>query len=477
MSYISSDVGLPDFRKAVFSFWFRLPQASIDAAHAAWVAGTPDLGLSDGGDLGSWAMVGIIPLITFGPVGTQITSKNIDTPRREIGSYLYHDMVPAFDGSDGEKPWMENPNNLDPATIGNGPSPWRVPMFTSGDVRQTGVLKTTSSYIGVFCGKQRPELCYVFETGAYPDVLTGYSRKIERIGGDEYLYEHINTHSQWWEAHQYWVAPPPEGINPSLADMGGREYDGVLDEITYTYTDTSRITDSITAAYTNGTNLGDSAPSMPVSADEWHHVLLSIDLSAPCAVSGGVASAPKIWIALDDINYTGEALSAFCTGENGILTPQAFSAIGDLSPPRAYSISSDIPSGFSVGVPSTAKYTDVIRQVQMAELQIFTGVTLDTSVEKNRRAFINAKGHADIAKKRRIDADGNLAKTVVIVPREQQPRLFAARLQFVHHGMRCRDVAEIAKMHDTRRADTGGAGVKRLIGKRRQNLVRDPADP
>ena len=28
----------------------------------------------------------------------------------------------------------------------------------------------------------------------------------------------------------------------------------------------------------------------------------------------------------------------------------------------------------------------------MAELQIFTGVTLDTSVEKNRRAFINAKG-------------------------------------------------------------------------------------
>ena len=43
-----------------------------------------------------------------------------------------------------------------------------------------------------------------------------------------------------------------------------------------------------------------------------------------------------------------------------------------------------------VGIPATDKYADKIHKVQMAELLFFTGHTLDTSQEENRRHFITA---------------------------------------------------------------------------------------
>lgn len=53
--------------------------------------------------------------------------------------------------------------------------------------------------------------------------------------------------------------------------------------------------------------------------------------------------------------------------------------------------------GFPLGIPSTEdwginEHPPSILKVSMAELQIFTGVTLDTTVEANRRLFITAKG-------------------------------------------------------------------------------------
>ena len=394
MSYLEGK-GFSDFSKAVFSLWFRVPQASIDAAHAAWVTGTPELNVSNGGDLGPWALLGIVPLITFGPSGLQAMSKTVDT-HRFIGTYLAHDMTPdVFHGRTGELPWIEIPNEVTPEGLSEGPSPWPVEVYV-GDIVSTGTLLTSPSVIGVFCGKKKPELCFRFETGEYPDVLEGYTLSPTSVSGDFYTYELIN----WYVdpspgGNPSWAAAPPVGITPSLEEMAGKGfYTGTLDKTNYTYEDVSRITSNITAAYSNGTNLDDSAPCMPVTADAWHHVLISVDLSDPCIVSGGgVISAPRVWAALDDVNYTGEALSAFSTGGNRVLSPQAFSSLGHHDPAQTYSSSAGAKAvGLAIGVPATSRYTKVIRKVQMAELQIFTGVSLDTGVAKNRRAFINSKG-------------------------------------------------------------------------------------
>jgi hypothetical protein len=44
----------------------------------------------------------------------------------------------------------------------------------------------------------------------------------------------------------------------------------------------------------------------------------------------------------------------------------------------------------SVGIPAAATFVDNVYNIEMAELQLYTGVTLDASVEENRRAFIRS---------------------------------------------------------------------------------------
>jgi hypothetical protein len=63
-SCISLGTGIPNFSKAIISFWFRVPSASLDAADADADAraDTPDL-----------KFVGIIPLVSFGAMGTYTT--------------------------------------------------------------------------------------------------------------------------------------------------------------------------------------------------------------------------------------------------------------------------------------------------------------------------------------------------------------------------------------------------------------------
>ncbi len=57
--------------------------------------------------------------------------------------------------------------------------------------------------------------------------------------------------------------------------------------------------------------------------------------------------------------------------------------------PRTYRFSPAPLKGSPLHVPAPGS---AVYEVQMAELQIFTGVTLDTGVEANRRAFINSRG-------------------------------------------------------------------------------------
>lgn len=153
---------------------------------------------------------------------------------------------------------------------------------------------------------------------------------------------------------------------------------------------------------------------------------VSVDVISP----GYTISNPcKLWIALDDVNIAGDALNrqfVFLGGpnvpsggifdKNSIITNNVFQAAvainggfyerffefsgcthvitWDTPPIPQWSYApSPIPSaGYDFGIPATPQFVDRIRDIDMAELQIFTGVILDTGVEKNRRAFIDAKG-------------------------------------------------------------------------------------
>jgi hypothetical protein len=167
---------------------------------------------------------------------------------------------------------------------------------------------------------------------------------------------------------------------------------------------------------------GNIAPA--IQADQWHHILISWDLQASNAThgseegsttAGGTESYSLMWCAIDDVNKDKYELPANWIGGSGAgaaeepsTNPNAhlsnlayrYSGVGDDPPPRVKVDFSPIPSNpLIIPAPTTLLYptgpqgeTGEVKAnqlVEMAELQIFTDVVVNTSEEIKRRAFID----------------------------------------------------------------------------------------
>ena len=377
MAFLSSPGGLPDFTKAVISLWFRVPQASIDAATAA-AAQANALGATGDYSGVNALLEGIVPLVVFGARGKRSTW-DVYGGLMTIGEYTSHTMVVPDDYMSGDTTWVDQPADYgwDPGR----PSPYTLPIQSSPLPVVTGVVPMNPSMIGINCNNNPPTLYINFETAAIP-AMTGYTRATSASGATAYAY--------FWP---YPLIPCPIPQPPNIESV----------TTVTAVADVSNIEQGMTAAYQGG-------DGVPVTADAWHHVLVSIDLSTPTNVLGvesatqadSVISAPKMWAAFDDVNYTGRNMSKSNPsggGPNDVLPNGAFAFIGNstageqIPVPYTYNTSAPVAaSGGAIGVPATADLVANIYQVQLAELQIFTGVTLDTGIEKNRRAFISDTG-------------------------------------------------------------------------------------
>jgi hypothetical protein len=144
-----------------------------------------------------------------------------------------------------------------------------------------------------------------------------------------------------------------------------------------------------------------------VTADAWHHILVSFDLSGGCEVSYDAVGATGIsfdtpcqfWWAFDDVNYDGEYLwpsnpnvyEEETGGANDIYSQGMFT-VSAISTPHEFA-AGDLPvSGNPIGFPAVGADSSRVYNIIMTEVQIFTGVSLDTSVEDNRRLFITSLG-------------------------------------------------------------------------------------
>lgn len=156
-----------------------------------------------------------------------------------------------------------------------------------------------------------------------------------------------------------------------------------------------------------GVSGGSGAQYISVTADVWHHVLISFDFSGGCATTFDETNAvnfvdicPFHW-AFDNVNYTGNYLNpgtpsvygqaaaagivsewsrALAAAEPPSVLPSSYSfAAGDLT-----------TSGNPFGVPASSDRAAHIQRVRKSRFRLFTGVTCDFSVEANRRAFITA---------------------------------------------------------------------------------------
>lgn len=150
-----------------------------------------------------------------------------------------------------------------------------------------------------------------------------------------------------------------------------------------------------------GVSTGAGSPSpllITVTPDAWHHILISFDFSAGCETAEGGGGSivfsqicPFEW-AFDDTDYTGDYLSPNtpsqfeASPERGIVSDMCIIA------GTAFAAGDITTSGNPFGSPATGERSAHISLCRMAEMQIYTDVTMDTSDSANRRVFIDDNG-------------------------------------------------------------------------------------
>ena len=372
MSHLQG-AGLPDFTKATISLWFRVPRESVSAAKN-------DLGYDPETMIGG----ALIPLLTFGDVTEGFnTSSGEET---YSGSLTWHTGHLKLDENNAEV-FVED-----------------YPEYSSSDINYSGVITG-------FAGPVRlpPSMIAIDCSGDAPHVYVNLQmpNRANRTG----LYADLSNGTSSTDVYAVTSTIAQRGTDPPPDYMRRKDWITIGEDVT------DFILSGRPESFYGRSNV-------EVTPDKWHHLLLSFNLSGTI---GDGSSDCRMWMALDDANCVRDALPAVTDAAHGANT---IFAQGGVSPDEAPRPPQPHPSGwYEAGQteddppkrtyiwidttitgefqPSTYRFSPgklvgaplyvpapgtATRKVQMAELQIFTGVTLDTSVEKNRRAFINSKG-------------------------------------------------------------------------------------
>ena len=350
MSYLTlSSINMADISKGTISLWFRLSQDSIDKAA---------LYRSEKTHPKAPGVLDItIPLVTFG---------------RKVMAKVYDSVSKTFTA-----PVL--PDSTAPP-----------PTITAAQVDEVdGDFPCAPSHIGIICDGETPTLVMKFQTETRAAVQ-GLNGQVTNVT---------------------WTLPP-----------GALEYEPhqTIDDVSYI-----QVGEPETFLI---------VPTFKVDVDKWHHLLVSFDFSTNVdvvAFEGDAAtdeelrdktikSFCKVWFAFDDENKKGKdnignnfessfrPVTGWVTAdENGVITMNAEAAVFTYTKapehpgndnrvaasPEYHWTASPIPTEHGpMGLPASAEYVETIYHCEMAEFQLFTGVTLDTGEEKNRRAFVDTDG-------------------------------------------------------------------------------------
>jgi hypothetical protein len=354
MSYLKLEKGIPNFEKAVISLWFRLPQAAIDAAAGAAPSLDP--------------FFRTIPLLVFGQ------------PQKQI---------------------VYTPNNVDVA-VGMGilagasiPVILQTPSYTA-----SAGVDLAPCYIGVDCS----------DPGNPTLVVNIQKNDFATLASNAFYAPVVEV----WSTLDPGI--PPTGLEDPSSWPPGNGWSTPEGDLVYF---TPEVTD--VSGNTLAKELFTIRMNHVLAAEHWHHLLMAADLSTACTTHSsarpdgpfattaeGTVSACKMWIAIDDVNYNGNELGPFnvdgTTDQNLILTRNAYNTANQGGPALPFNVAipdtstcnypaSNVPSStYPFGIPAIAQWVNDIHAIEMAEFQMFTGVTLNTSITSNRRAFIDTDG-------------------------------------------------------------------------------------
>jgi hypothetical protein len=349
--------------KGVVSIWFKIPAATWTAAASDWTTATT--GTPDPTEHGfNNVMAGVIPLITWGPQQTDTYYQVVTVD--PLCDHFYLD------------------------SFGN-PTIYR---STQGyAVASSNDTPTQPSFIGIRGGGPNAgSLVVHIQNGTSP---AGSNMDIRLT------------------ACEYTDPGTPGAEQPE---------DQTFTDITYTICGVKGyFGNSDQRGFGDQIPSGTQQPSIGSGSLNWHHVLVSWDVTNGNAIHGVdnslhltieqiTDSYSKMWCALDDVNKNGEDLPALWLGMYGTNTevdPNAMqssvckgAAFSNFSDPDTgvLSLSSPTVPSNPISIPGPASLnrdTGTIQPVLpviMADIQVFSNRTLNTSVEANRRLFVTADG-------------------------------------------------------------------------------------
>lgn len=456
MSYLTKANGVPDFTKAIISFWFKVQRETIERVALETAEGR------------SPPMMNVIPLMVFGEQFQGYEIINEAAPTR-----TQTQTIKSFIG--GTETFITTVEH----TVAEGP-----PSLSEGTQ-----FDETPSCIGIGCHRDS-------ETGETTAYL--YIRfQTKNFGSGSWVFQVNDSHSSNYTSYSIAddTAPTSTAFDAGLGDCVTRPDAGEPLVTTEIPVDESQIythqhgPDSFEIGWSPVFSDEEPDDFMRIEPDQWHHLLLSFDLSEPTKGQGmtifdayhcsptpertlneikRITDPCQIWIALDDRNRKGAALEdprffnpfpdrrlVDGLGDNGIApfyalyTTQAASGgssaniwlatgtrqVSDVQmadmPIYTYdpAIAGALPTnGQPLGIPGTPAMQDRIRHVEMAEFQMFLDRTLDTNVEANRRAFIDFE--RDDEGVPIVDDDGNMTMLPVDPKNgtEDDPRAAPERL-------------------------------------------------
>ncbi|SDC06259.1 hypothetical protein SAMN05216337_1001159 [Bradyrhizobium brasilense] len=349
--------------KAIVVAWFMIPEETWIAAAADWTAATSDL--PDPSEHGfNNVMAGIIPIITWGPQQTD-TYYDIDLVD-PLCDHYYND---AF---------------------GN-PTIYRsTPGYSIDELNDT---PTQPSFIGIRAGGPNAgSLVVHLQSGDSPTGSNMDIRLTACTYTDPGTPGATQPESQIFTDATYAVAS-------TKGYFGNSDQTGIGDDIPD----------------------GTQQPSIVSLSTGWHVAVISWDVTggnAIHAVDNGLHLTMEqitdaysmLWCALDDVNKSGENLPALWLGMYGTNTPvdpnamqssnckaAAFSNFSDPDAGTLALSSPTIPSN-PICIPGPASLNRdsgtivPVYKIRMADLQIFTDRSIDTSDITKRRLFVTSTG-------------------------------------------------------------------------------------
>jgi hypothetical protein len=343
MSYLNLPKGIGNFSKAVISLWFRVPNDTVKGLQPITASSTIMTRAITGINLFPFT----VPLITFGQPQTKT---------------IYNAVVKDI------SVWHYTPSG--------GTSP----IMALSDYVANGEEPINPSFVGLDCSNNEVRLVFNIQLGGRAPVVSSawVTAKVDiyrRVGGEDFS--------------------PGSGLV-------------VIDSFAYGIYNLKDVS-YIRTASPETFHVRSQEILKP---DTWHHLLLSFDVSQSCTVGQPYPSSLcKLWYAIDDVDYRGqENLQPHRQADDGldpnaIVTENVDNVSGGESGPTLFfnqwipAPSGDyhpdpIPTeGENFGIPASSDYAlDYVRRVEMAEFQMWTGVTLDTAKTDNRRAFVDKDG-------------------------------------------------------------------------------------